>query len=122
MASWFNNTRVRLQQGGRLLAGRVPPEPHSATLQLAAGHLAPPPATALAPMQPPVAPVPALSALRPGPRVTLATVVASATCVLSDLDPGGEATIAGPHSLSGLARHAAAYLASLEQQVAFPPP
>lgn len=42
--------------------------------------------------------------------ISLAAVVASITCLLSDLDPRDEAVVAGPHSLASLAQQASTFL------------
>lgn len=101
------------QQSGQLPAIRAP---ERTALQPPVSAPAPPTAPP-PPLQLPVTPAAAPIMLQPAPRVTLAIVVASAVCVLSDLDPGGETATGGPHSLPLLARHATVFLTSVQQQV-----
>ena len=114
MASWFENERDRVAQSGRLPAAWALPERTAPqTAASARGPQAAPPPL----LQLHATPAATTILPQPAPRITLATVVASAVCALSDLDPEGETATGGPHSLQVLARHAAAFLTSVRQQV-----
>lgn len=112
MVSWFGNTRTKLQQGGKVHLARPPRLSIDVPKKLFEQ-----PSTNEAGITSPMTPVPVQRYAFQVASISLATVVASITCLLSDLDPRGEAVVAGPHSLASLAQQATTFLALQEYGV-----